>query len=404
MSEQADPTVATHIFFAGLTENDPITFAPEPEPSLTKSEPIAAVPLAALCPPTLHSNAPQFSSIHEEYLAEQEGLQRMAEKVREAEQKKRAARGTKGTKPKVVDREGVRGTWYPCKIDQGPLKLLLDEGFLQNDLMKFTEGNVTPAPPEGYAVMCRAWVERGFSLPPSKFFLDVLELYKLQPHNICPNSFTILSTFQGLCEGYLGIEPDVRLFQWYFQCRPLYEPKQTGSEETRVCNCGSASFVLRARRKYPTFPPIESVRYWNRDWFYYKNLTSGDQRQPKGLPEFKDGAAVALDTWKNCITIVEHQDLLTMARRIGKLVDDGLKGSDVILSWFTRRIQPLSFRPKLICRYTGVEDALRITKQALPADSLSRRVRQLWKMPRDFNNFTIAVDIYTADNECPRVS
>ena len=51
-----------------------------------------------------------------------------------------------------------------------------------------------------------------------------------------------------------------------------------------------------------------------------------------------------------------------MAQRIGKLVDDGLKGSDVILSWFTRRIQPLSLRSKLICQYTGANDTLRITK------------------------------------------
>ena len=149
----------------------------------------------------------------------------------EAEQKKRAARGSKGTKPKIVDREGTRGTWYPCKIEEGPMKLLTEEGFLKPDLMKFTEGQSVPAPPEGYTVLCHAWVERGFSLPPSKFFLDVLELYKLQPHNICPNSFVILSNFQVICEGYLGIEPDIRLFQWYYQCRPLYELR---SEERRV--------------------------------------------------------------------------------------------------------------------------------------------------------------------------
>ena len=99
----------------------------------------------------------------------------MAEKVQEAQQK-RAARGTKGTKPKVVDREGNRGTWYPCKIEEAPMKLLVDEGFLKQDLITFTEGQTVPAPPKGYAVLCRAWVERGLSLPPSKFFLDVLEL------------------------------------------------------------------------------------------------------------------------------------------------------------------------------------------------------------------------------------
>ena len=92
----------------------------------------------------------------EEYIAEQEGLRRMAEKVQEAEQKKRAARGTKGTKPKIVDREGNRGTWYSCKIEEGPMKLLLDEGFLKQDLMTFTEGQAIPAPPKSYTVLCRA--------------------------------------------------------------------------------------------------------------------------------------------------------------------------------------------------------------------------------------------------------
>ena len=80
----------------------------------------------------------------------------------------------------------------------------------------------------------------------------------------------ILANFQDVCEGYLGVEPSIKLFQWYYQCRPLY------FEDKQVCNCGSASFVLRMRRKFPTFTPIESVRYWNRDWFYYKNLTSGN--------------------------------------------------------------------------------------------------------------------------------
>ena len=93
-----------------------------------------------------------------------------------------------------------------------------------------------------------------------------------------------------------------------------------------------------------------------------------------------------------------------MARRIGKLVDDGLQGSDVILSWFTCRIQPLSFQMKLICRYIDGKDPLRITEQILLADSLSRRARQLWKVAMDTRDFKIAVDIYTADNECPQVS
>ena len=39
-----------------------------------------------------------------------------------------------------------------------------------------------------------------------------MELYKLQPHNICPNSYVILANFQDVCEGYLGVEPSIKLF------------------------------------------------------------------------------------------------------------------------------------------------------------------------------------------------
>ena len=162
----------------------------------------------------------------------------MADKVQEAEQKKRAPRGSKGTKPKVVDRDGDRGTWFPCKPEEGPLKLVLDEGFLKEELLTFNEGETVPAPPEGSTILCRAWVERGLSLPPSKFFLAVLKLYGLQPHNICPNSYTILANFQIVCEGYLGVELDIRLFQWFYQCRALY------FEEGETCNYGSATFVF----------------------------------------------------------------------------------------------------------------------------------------------------------------
>src|SRR3954466_11103190 len=258
----------------------------------------------------------------------------MADKVSEAEQQqKHAAPGTKGTKSKAVERDGVRGSWFPYKPDEAPIKILVDEGFLKRDLIHYTPEEAAPVPPSGFVVMCRAWVDRGLSLPPSKFFLDVLELYKLQLHNICSNGYTIMANFQALMEGHLGVEADVRLFQWYFSCRPEYE------EGKGIYNCGSSTFMLRNRRKYPTYPTLDSIRYWNRNWFYHKNLEI--EGKASRLPKFKDGPAQVLDSWKNCVNIDDHQHLLTMARRIGKLVD--WHGSDVTLSWLKRRIQPLQF-------------------------------------------------------------
>ncbi|KAK1685949.1 hypothetical protein QYE76_046797 [Lolium multiflorum] len=66
-----------------------------------------------------------------------------------------------------------------------------------------------------------------------------------------------------------------------------------------------------------------------------------------------------------------------MARRISKLVSEGLTRMDLTLSWFTRRIQPLRYNRRLICAYTGVDDPLRVTKDSLPADSLNKSIRTL---------------------------
>src|SRR3954468_8215960 len=172
------PTPSSNVLYVGMSEDEPPV----------NIEPIMDVPIAALCPLSYGFRQLHFSSIDEEYLAEQEGIQRMAEKVAEAEQRQnRAAPGTKGTKSKAVERDGVRISWFRCKPDDGPMKLLVDEGFLKRDLFHYTPDEATPVSLSGFVVMCRAWMDRGLSLPPSKFFLDVLKLYKLQPHNICPN-------------------------------------------------------------------------------------------------------------------------------------------------------------------------------------------------------------------------
>ncbi|KAK1695848.1 hypothetical protein QYE76_012545 [Lolium multiflorum] len=110
-----------------------------------------------------------------------------------------------------------------------------------------------PKPGAGEVVMTKAWVERGLSLPCSEFFLSILNTYGLQPHNICPNSYLLLSNFATLCEGHLGIRPDVKLWQFFFRVK-----KET--KDKAMVNCGSMTFMLRPGRMYPPHDSHESVR------------------------------------------------------------------------------------------------------------------------------------------------
>ncbi|KAK1643627.1 hypothetical protein QYE76_061432 [Lolium multiflorum] len=255
----------------------------------------------------------------------------------------------------------------------------------------FTRDSDVPKPEAGEIVMTKAWVERGLSLPCSEFFLSVLNTYGLQPHNICPNSYLLLSNFVTLCEGHLGIRPDVKLWQFFFRVK-----KET--KDKAMVNCGSMTFMLRPSRMYPPHDSHESVRYWNAGWFYEKNASVPDIHE--GLPKFINEPPEELASWSFVPSLAQTPILEKEARRISWLVHDGLTGAQLTLSWFSRRIQPLRHNARLMCAYTGADDLLRVTRHDLPADSLKRRFKTLVKIPRGQQVPELIKDIYTND-QCP---
>ncbi|KAK1694507.1 hypothetical protein QYE76_011204 [Lolium multiflorum] len=255
----------------------------------------------------------------------------------------------------------------------------------------FIRDTVIPKPGAGEVVMTKAWVERGLSLPCSEFFLSILTTYGLQPHNICPNSYLLLSNFATLCEGHLGIRPDVKLWQFFFRVK-----KET--KDKAMLNCGSMTFMLRPGRMYPPHDSHESVRYWNAGWFYEKNVSVPEIHD--GLPKFNNEPPEELASWSFIPPLSLTPILEKAARRISWLVHDGLTGTQLTLSWFTRRIQPLRYNARLICAYTGADDQLRATRHDLPADSLKRRFKTLVKVGRGQPIPELIKDIYTND-QCP---
>jgi hypothetical protein len=177
-------------------------------------------------------------------------------------------------------------------------------------------------------------VERGLSLPPWEFFLEVLNTYGLQPHNIFPTAYLLLSNFITLCEGHLGVRSDIRLLLFFYRVKK-------GKKEKAMVNCGSMTFVLHTKRVYPPLSSHESARYWNAGWFYIKNENVPGHH--RGLPSFANNPPEELDSRSYIPNLAQHPELEKIAWRISKLVHNGLTGMDLTLSWFTCRIQPLRF-------------------------------------------------------------
>jgi hypothetical protein len=65
------------------------------------------------------------------------------------------------------------------------------------------------------------------------------------------------------------------------------------------------------------------------------------------------------------------------------------------MSWFTKRIQPLQHRDRLMFQYTGRDDPMRASKDNLSADAIDKRIRLLIKIPRDLRIHVCNKDIHT---------
>ncbi|KAK1652734.1 hypothetical protein QYE76_070539 [Lolium multiflorum] len=309
---------------------------------------------------------------------EAEGTSAHPEKTSEAGQtEQQAEEAAKKSKARKRDSE-AKGKWWPCTTTETELKNLEAEGFLQPGSWRSVPLEPAPAPKDDEMVLTKALVERGFSFPPSDFFREILKTYGLQPHNISPNSVLAISNHVALCEGHLRVTPELPLFQYFFTVK-----KEKIRQTSELPTCGSITFLLRPGRVYPHTDRHESARYWSGGFFYLKDVS--DPASDKILPTFKNSPANETPAWTQCPHLSDSPQLNRAVRRICKLTEEGLTGKDLTLSWFTKRIQPLQHRDRLMFEYTGRDDKMRATKDNLSADAIDKRIRLLLKIPRELH-------------------
>ncbi|KAK1697554.1 hypothetical protein QYE76_014251 [Lolium multiflorum] len=218
------------------------------------SEPILATPISSAPPPFV----PIRLDPSKDSGKETEGTSANQEKASGADQTEhKAEEVVKKSKARQRDSE-ARGKWWPCTTSEMELKNLEAEGFLQPGSWRSVPNALAPAPEDNEMVLTKALVERGFSFPPSDFFLEILKVYGLQPHNISPNSVLAISNHVTLCEGHLRVTPELSLFQYYFSVK-----KEKVRQSTELATCGSITFMIRPGRVYPHTDRHESARYWS---------------------------------------------------------------------------------------------------------------------------------------------
>lgn len=141
------------------------------------------------------------------------------------------------------------------------LKKLQEDGALPGrGIMEREVGGTNPQPVLGRMVAIEDYILCGFLPPPSEFLLLVLNFYGLSLLHLNPNSIAFLSIFSHLCEAYIGVEPFLDLFRFYYELRWM--------ESNKVSGC--VGFRLRdgLKSRYIPFQCPSSRSKWRTRWFY----------------------------------------------------------------------------------------------------------------------------------------
>jgi hypothetical protein len=113
----------------------------------------------------------------------------------------------------------VEQDWTPSNVMQGHLQTLVNQGFMMvMDLAacRVPEDHVFPVPVEGYVVTFTTFYEQGFGVPLHQFLHSLLRQYGLELHNLTPSGVLRIAAFVTLCEAYMGIDPQLDLWNYSF--------------------------------------------------------------------------------------------------------------------------------------------------------------------------------------------
>jgi hypothetical protein len=270
-----------------------------------------------------------------------------------------------------------RDPWPFSTVTVDDLEALVSDGLLhplsgdpQPEWMVPPSG-AAPTSPPGYVLSFVSFHERGFGVPASRFMRALLHYYRVELHNLNPNSIAQATIFAAVCEGFLGIDPHWDLWTHLFSVEPF--ALTTGEKRVRMAvRAGGCILQLRQARAQQYIPAIlvSSNKGWQRRWFYLRN---DDGR----LPSFSQRVVTAVGSnWRYWAAREKQENLQPLLEALQELRDEGLTAAGVVAAIHRRRVLPLMERRlPLLEMMPGVDlEGSQMSSVPLSADDLRRRV------------------------------
>lgn len=170
--------------------------------------------------------------------------------------------------------------WKPSIATEHYLQGLVNNGTLQANtnperpvwILPGTDAE--PIPPPGYIVSLARLHERGIGIPAERFIRGLCYHYKVELHNLGPNSISQAAVFVSVCEGYLGIEPHWDLLTHLFHGQLHTDAHSKRLKGVRLAvRAGGLMLQIREKRKHLYIPcgMTTNNQEWDRGWLYLRN-------------------------------------------------------------------------------------------------------------------------------------
>jgi hypothetical protein len=136
---------------------------------------------------------------------------------------------------------------------------------------RVAEDPAFPAPMEGDVMSFVAFYKWGFNMPSHRFLRSLLRYYNLELHHLTPSGVLHIAAFVTLCEAYLGIDPELDLWKYFFHVQHPQDP-----EADLMISEGMIIHVKAGHKvdPYLEIPMPRSMKGWRKKWFYLRNYTS----------------------------------------------------------------------------------------------------------------------------------
>jgi hypothetical protein len=260
-------------------------------------------------------------------------------------------------------------SWVPSEFKQKDLQKAQADGLVFNeDQVIFPSTDHIPKPPSGFRVMFFDFLLRGLSLPAHEFLRGLIFVYGVQLHQLTPNSILHIACFIIVCESFLGIEPHFLFWKYLFRLRPSVSL-------TKSLELGGAVIFVRTESQYLEFSMPASVQGWKKKWFYIKDKKSS----PSDLFGIAPFDAVKnlekLASWDSPPIEAEMEDATPLLARIQALKsDDGgaLTGTQLMVFFLQRRVQPLQHRPSKLWSFSGLGDSSQVSDDLFEKKDLDK--------------------------------